>query len=200
MIKALVFDLGGVLVELAPVQTVFSHSAHEDEAEFWRCWLHSDTVRRFETGQSSLFDFISDIKAELKLELSYEELVQRHRSFVQGVYPGVFKLLERLRSRYTLVSLSNNNPVHWPIMMSDYGFEPYFDYHFPSHITGFIKPDGDAFENVISQLELAPEQIIFLDDNIINVDAARQAGMQAFEVKGFAAAQALLKERLQFIA
>ena len=195
MIKALVFDFGGVLVELAPVRTVFPHAAHEDEAEFWQRWLHSDVVRRFETGQSSLFEFIADIKAELKLELSHDELVQRHRDFTQGVYPGVFGLLEQLRSRYTLVSLSNNNPVHWPIMMSDYGLESHFDYHFPSHITGFIKPDYEAFENVVSTLELAPEEIVFLDDNIVNVDAAKQVGIQAFEVKGFTAVQALLREQ-----
>jgi len=200
MIKAVVFDLGGVLVELAPVTKVFDYVADEAESEFWQHWLHSDVVRRFETGNSTLNEFIADIKVELNLAMPHDDLIARHRGFVQGLYPGVFSLLDQLRNDYTLVSLSNNNPVHWPIMMSDYGLAEHFDFHFPSHETGLIKPDHNAFENVANCLELDSRQLLFIDDNQINVDAAKRSGLQAYQAKGIDAVRSVLMEQCGLIA
>jgi putative hydrolase of the HAD superfamily len=49
---------------------------------------------------------------------------------------------------------------------------------------GMLKPDGDAFEYVLSELEVAPERIAFFDDLEVNVRAAQQVGMQAYVTKG----------------
>ena len=58
-------------------------------------------------------------------------------------------------------------------------FEQHFDHHFASHLIDRIKPDHDAFEHVASTLGIEPGAILFVDDNQINVDAARAFGMQA---------------------
>jgi putative hydrolase of the HAD superfamily len=193
MIKAVVFDLGGVLVKLAPLSEVFGQSTGEPDTVFWHRWLHSEVVRQFETGQSTLDEFVADIRSELDLSLSHDELIQRHRNFVRGLYPGVSNLLSRLKKTHLLVSLSNNNPVHWPIMMNDYGLENQFDFHFPSHETGLIKPDHNAFENIMSNLNLQSDEMLFIDDNQVNVDAAKNVGIAAVQVKGIEAAEKALK-------
>ena len=69
-------------------------------------------------------------------------------------------------------------------MASDLQLGPVFDHHFVSHLTGRIKPDADAFENVVDSLDYRPEQVLFLDDNTINIDAAKRFGMQAVRVRG----------------
>lgn len=194
MTKALVFDLGGVLVELTPVSQVFERVFEGGENAFWRYWLHSPAVRRFETGGASLEEFIAAIKAEMHLTFDDETLIQRHRSFVKGVYPGVYELLDQLRGNYRLVSLSNNNPVHWPIMMKECGLEQRFEQHFPSHQTGLIKPDAIAFENVIEQLGIKPAEALFVDDNSVNVEGAKQVGLQAYQTKGVEEAKRLFQE------
>ena len=195
MIKAVVFDLGGVLVKLSSIEQIFGPDIDSCEKSFWRAWLHSNVVRKFETGCSSLEEFISDIKAELGLSFSEQELVQRHRSFVQGLYPGSHELLDQLRGRYRLVSLSNNNPVHWPIMMNDYDLAHRFDHHFPSHETGLIKPDHSAFENILEKLAVQPTEMLFIDDNLVNVEAANQLGIDAHVTKGIDDVLQLFKER-----
>lgn len=193
MIKAAVFDLGGVLVKLAPLSEVFGQITDEPDNVFWHRWLHSDVVRQFETGQSTLNEFIAEIRVELNLDLSHDELIQRHRNFVRGLYPGVNDLLSRLKHTHLLVSLSNNNPVHWPIMMNDYELEALFDFHFPSHETGLIKPDLNAFENIMSSLDLQADEMLFIDDNQVNVDAAQCAGLVAVQAKGINATKKALK-------
>jgi putative hydrolase of the HAD superfamily len=59
-----------------------------------------------------------------------------------------------------------------------------FDSHFASHLTGRIKPDSDAFEHVVDSLGCSPAQVLFLDDNSINVEAAQRFGMHAVRVRG----------------
>ncbi len=78
--------------------------------------------------------------------------------------------------------LSNSNALHWPRVMGDMGLGPAFDRHFVSHLTGRIKPDADAFEHVVDSLGCMPAQVLFLDDNSLNVEAAQSFGMHAIRV------------------
>jgi glucose-1-phosphatase len=63
-----------------------------------------------------------------------------------------------------------------------------------SHITGRIKPDAEAFEHVVESLGCLPDQVLFLDDNILNVHAAQNIGMHAIRVRGAAEAQQMLTD------
>jgi putative hydrolase of the HAD superfamily len=49
---------------------------------------------------------------------------------------------------------------------------------------GKIKPDAEAFEHVLASLDCQAAQVLFLDDNILNVEAARRIGMRADLVRG----------------
>ena len=107
---------------------------------------------------------------------------------VADLFPEVSRrLVELLRSlspRPQLVSLSNTNALHWGYVCGELGLGPLFDQHFPSHETGLMKPDREVFEHVARSLGGPPERMVFLDDNQLNVDAARAAGMQAYRVVG----------------
>jgi len=59
------------------------------------------------------------------------------------------------------------------------GLGPCFDVRFSSHLIGHLKPDKEAFEFVVAALGCAPERILFLDDNRLNIDGALAVGMQA---------------------
>jgi putative hydrolase of the HAD superfamily len=55
-----------------------------------------------------------------------------------------------------------------------------------------LKPDQEVFEHVITNLNCAPASVLFIDDNLLNVNAAKAAGMQAQEAKGVQAAERVL--------
>ena len=59
---------------------------------------------------------------------------------------------------------------------------------------GRIKPDADAFHHVTETLNCAADEVLFLDDNQLNVEAAKRVGMKAVQVKGVKAAEQALVE------
>ena len=72
------------------------------------------------------------------------------------------------------------------------GLRPVFDDHFVSHLTGHIKPDHAAFEHVLQSLDCRPAEVLFFDDNALNIDAARHMGLHAVRVRGLSEAQQAL--------
>ena len=69
-------------------------------------------------------------------------------------------------------------------MTSEFGLHETFDHHFLSYEIGLMKPGQEIFKHVLEAIGHAPERILYFDDNRINVDAARKAGIHAWRVKG----------------
>ena len=185
MINVLLFDLGGVLVELSGVPTMLKWTDNRYDVEMlWDAWLSSPAVRAFETGNSTAEEFATRIVGEMQLPVSADEFIQRFRAWPKGLYPGVTKLLDRLRTDYTLACFSNSNDLHWPILMDDMGMAALFEYRFASHLMGRVKPDKEAFQYVLEGLNCDPASVLFLDDNGINVRSATEVGMRAHRARG----------------
>jgi putative hydrolase of the HAD superfamily len=101
-----------------------------------------------------------------------------------GKYPGVNELLTSVKKRIAIASLSNTNDLHWTRMVSEMDFLHLFDYNFPSHLTGRLKPDAEAFLLAATEMGIRSDEALFLDDNRINVEGAKKTGMDAVEVHG----------------
>jgi glucose-1-phosphatase len=185
MIKIILFDLGGVLVELTGVPTMHQWTQNRyDEATLWEAWLSSPAVRAFEKGHSTAKKFGEQLIREMDLPIETDEFIQAFTRWPKGLFPGVPHLMERLRKDYTLACLSNSNVLHWPLLMNDMGLETMFDHCFGSHLMHKVKPDREAFEYVLNRLDCNAASVLFLDDNDINVNSARDMGMTAHRVKG----------------
>ena len=68
------------------------------------------------------------------------------------------------------------------------------DYYFASFQIKIAKPDPAAFQYVVNAMSCKPSEILFLDDNRMNVDAARRVGMKAERVNGIGQAEKMLPE------
>jgi glucose-1-phosphatase len=101
-------------------------------------------------------------------------------------------MLARIPARYRRALLSNSNALHWPRLLNDMGLEAAFEHRFVSHLTGKIKPDSAAFEDVVNALGCSPQHVLFIDDNMLNVEAAKTFGMQAARAVGPVEAQRVL--------
>jgi HAD superfamily hydrolase (TIGR01509 family) len=185
-IDVILFDLGGVLVELGGVGKFMQWLDHSMSVkEMWGRWLGSPAVRRFEIGQTTADEFGAAIVREFALPVGAEEFVEAFTYWPRAPYPGVEPLLASLRHSYRLACFSNNNELHWERIRNGMGLGQYFESSFLSHLIGRLKPDKEAFEFVVDSLDLAPERILFLDDNQLNVEGARSAGMLARRTRGF---------------
>ena len=175
-VAILLFDVGGVLVQLSGVETMLTWMGRTATSEeLWRMWLQSTAVT-----------------AEFCLAVDPKRFLQSFSGWPTGLYPGTLEMLARIPPSYRRALLSNSNSLHWPRVINEMHLGSAFNHHFVSHLTGRIKPDVDAFEHVVASLGCTPGEVLFLDDNMINVDAARNFGMHAARVQGPAEVQKAL--------
>jgi putative hydrolase of the HAD superfamily len=185
------FDLGGVLIRVSGIPTMMEWTGLPSE-QFWERWLASPTVRRFEAGQLSAELFASQLVSEFDLPVDASDFLNQFTNWLAGPYPGAAELLKALTPHYRLASLSNTNALHWERMVNKMDLLEGFDFNFPSHQTGLLKPDKQAFNYVCEALDTKPEKILFLDDNQVNVDAAASFGIVSYRVQGVEGAQKIL--------
>jgi glucose-1-phosphatase len=192
-IGVLLFDVGGVLVELRGIETMQRWLGGAVGAEeLWRKWLRSESVRGFETGQIDASTFAIGVTREFGLALEPHQFLESFMHWQMGLYPGALEMLARIPNRYRRAILSNSNPLHWPQLQNSVPLGTLFERHFVSHLTGRIKPDVAAFEHVMSVLDCEPREVLFFDDNMLNIEAAAALGMRAIQVRGPLEAQRVL--------
>lgn len=193
MTEVVVFDLGGVLVRLGGVPVLRRLLGVEDDAEIWRLWLGSAWVRRYERGQCSRAEFARAMVEEHRLSLSPQQFLEAFRDFPLGLYDGAAELVASLRVR--TACFSNTNEMHWSQQRDVWRVGDLFHHTFVSHEMGLVKPDREAFEHVVAALGCPPAHVLFLDDNALNVEGARAAGLDAHRADGLDAARAILAAR-----
>jgi putative hydrolase of the HAD superfamily len=117
-IRVVLFDVGGVLVELSGLAMLLSWLGPRVTAEQARTlWLTSSVVRLFETGKMQPAAFAEQMISELSLRVGIEE-------FLSGLYirshrllPGAVELVRRVPRSYVRATLCNTNALQWPILM-----------------------------------------------------------------------------------
>jgi putative hydrolase of the HAD superfamily len=162
--------------------------------ELWRRWLTSPAVREFESGRSQVDVFADGVRREFDLSISTEQFIQEFGTWLVGPYPGAINLLKRLSDQAILACLANTNHLHWQRVKDEMGIVELFKFAFASHEIGALKPDREAFQFAIDSLGCSAERILFLDDNQINVDAARSIGIVSYRVTGIFEVDQKLRE------
>jgi putative hydrolase of the HAD superfamily len=191
----LLFDVGGVLVQLGGVQAMLDWLGNTVTAdELLRMWLLSPSVRQFESGKIDADEFAVGVVAEFGLKVEPRRFLESFAAWPTGLYPGTLEMLALIPPAYQRAVLSNSNALHWPRVLEDMLPGAAFDRHFVSHLTGRIKPDSDAFLHVVDTLACRPDQVLFLDDNLLNVEAAQKFGMHAIQVRGAAETHGALRD------
>ncbi len=183
MRRTLLFDLGGVLVESIGLSALQRLLPQWSEAEIAGRWHGSQAVGRFERGQIDAATFAREFLAEWPIAMGPGAFIDAFTGWVTGFYPGALAMLARLRRQHTVACLSNTNAAHWARMGRDLDA---FDHRVASHLVGHMKPEAAIYEAALQQLGVPAHDVIFFDDLAANVAAAREAGMQAHQVRGLA--------------
>ncbi len=181
-IKLVLFDLGGVLVELG--DELFPSSWFAEAKEFKLAqWFTSEAAIKFETGLISVEEFLAELKHSLSLSATDEDIYAAFKNWPKGLLPHTQELVERLASKYSIAVLSNSNVIHETVLLNNFGLKNMIDDIFFSHLIGYSKPDSDAFLYVLNSLDVQPSEVMFFDDNEANVLAAQNLGINAHQVR-----------------
>jgi HAD superfamily hydrolase (TIGR01509 family) len=178
--RVLLFDLGGVLVDVANLRELPALLPEPMQPEaLRRKWVSSPAIGRFECGQCSKEAFATEFSREWGLALAPGDFLERFASWVVAPYPGTGQLLAELDGRFTLACLSNTNAVHWEKVLGMQDLRPVLERPFLSYAMGAMKPSPAVYARVVRELECAPGEIAFFDDGPENVDGAARAGLSA---------------------
>lgn len=188
----MLFDLGGVLIELRGVEPMRALSGIENDDELWQRWLASPWVREFERGACSPQEFAAGMVSEWGLTVDPAAFLEVFAAWPIGPLTGAEELVETTRTSVSVGCLSNTNALHWEENFRHWPILHAFDHRFLSFELGLLKPDRDLFDRVDELLPASRERVLFLDDNLINVDGATDAGFAAAHVRGVAEARAAL--------
>ena len=190
-----VFDLGGVLIRLGGAAEFGGMIGEGDEREVWARWLRCPWVRAYERGRCSTADFAAGMVEAYALDMTPDAFLSRFTAWPEGLYPGAKELVAALSREVRTACLSNTNALHWQHQVDAEVLHGLFPKRFLSYELDLIKPDDAIYEHVVSELGCPAASVLFLDDNQINVDAARRSGIDAHRVAGIDEVRALLGRR-----
>lgn len=195
-VDAVVFDLGGVILDLAGLKAFLARH-RLDLADFFRRALGSGAHAAFERGDLDADAYAAAFLAESGLDIDRDEFLAEFVEWPGALLPGAAELVADVP--VITATLSNTNVVHWTAPFSTSTVLPMFDRHFPSYQLGLAKPDPAIFVRVLELLGADADRVVFFDDNQVNADAARAVGLDAYRVDGPGEARAVLA-RLGVIA
>lgn len=181
---AILFDLGGVLMNFGGLQRLAELTGEEDGPALRSKWVTSKWVQAFERGKCDSDTFGEGVVTDWGLDLTPAEFVDDFARWPAGPFAGSIELVRSLHGTIQMGCLSNTNPAHWQQHLDRWGVVDYFDWTFVSHELGLMKPDPAMFRHVIRTIGTAADRLLFLDDCNEHVLAARKLGIHAVQTRG----------------
>lgn len=181
--KVLLFDLGGVVINwtgLQEMQKLLKGSLEHEEIR--QKMVANDKIKAFERGHCSADEFARSFIADFDLPFDTDSFLERWASWVGKPYDGVWEMLQKLKSDYHLVCVSNTNEIHWHQLVNVIGIDEVFSKCYASHLLRLSKPNPAVFDKILTDLDVNPSDVCFFDDAIENIEAAEAFGLHARKV------------------
>ena len=178
------FDLGNTLIKLAYERVLenIRKDASITRDDLVDVLERPGGYRDLEMGAVGFGEFYDFICTHTGYRESQRRFREVWTDFFDGTIPGVEALLERVRDRYRVAFLSNSNEVHAEVIPKQ--FSTLFrkeDRFIFSHRFKVAKPDPEIFRRALEIVGALPQHVVFVDDLVENVIAARSVGLQAFQ-------------------
>lgn len=191
MIKNLLFDLGGVIMDIEKDRCVAAFKALglKDAESYFGEYSQNGPFKLIEEGMISVDDFHNELRAAMGLDVSDNQIDAAFCQFLIGIPAHRLTELRELRKHYRIYLLSNTNPIMWKSKIKDeftkegLKREDYFDGMVTSFEAKALKPDHKIFDYAIDKLGITPCETIFFDDSKRNLDAAEELGFNTMLVE-----------------
>lgn len=186
--KAILFDLGGVLLNLDYQRTedAFIALGLVDFRERYSQLAQTDLFDRFEVGNISAFHFVNRLLDLLPSGTNANQVVHAWNAMILDFPADRLAWLKELGEQYDIYLLSNTNELHIPAVrrsleqaVGHQNLEVYFKGTYFSSEIKRRKPDVSTFQWFAEKHGLLPEDVLFIDDSPQHVEGARAAGMDA---------------------
>lgn len=186
MIKNIVFDMGGVLIEWNPERMLNRlHLSEADNEILNRELLHNKMWTDADKGiyNEEQLEAVAYERLPQHLHEPARALIQWYKWFLNPM-PGMAALVRELKANGYHIYLLSNAPTNLRKYFAQIPGSECFDALMVSAEEQLTKPSREIYERLFQKFGLNPAECWFTDDNAPNVVSAVQAGMQAAEFHG----------------
>ncbi len=190
-IRNIIFDLGGVILNIDPQLTVneFREMGWGDFYEESTKSLAMELFFKLEKGSSSPAAFRNAVREMVNDKIDDNTIDKAWTAMILDIPADRIRYLEELKKDYSIFLLSNTNEIHRLKFHLDfennfgYSFYDLFERNFYSHEMGTRKPNPDIYEKALKLAGLKAEETLFIDDIEENTEAARSLGMKVLHIQ-----------------
>ncbi|WP_367914845.1 HAD family hydrolase [Leadbetterella sp. DM7] len=190
-IKAVVFDFGNVIINIDLERTfrAFADLTFKSPDRVKNLFAEAGIFQKYETGFYSDDEFRDVVRQTLSYPLNDQEIDEAWNALLLDVPAERLTYLENLRFTYPIYLLSNTNAIHIEKCQQYFrarhnvqDFRKLFNQVFLSYEMGLWKPDYKIYRKVLDETGFKPAEVLFLDDNPDNIDAARDLGINCIKI------------------
>ena len=180
MIKNVIFDLGGVLVDLNPEKVIRSLFSEENSDFILRNIFFSEEWREVDRGTLTPDEAFHKYKNDLPNGV-YEKVIGIINNWNEYMPPfdDVYEVVKKVKASGADIYLLSNVPPYIHKMLGTVPALKLFDGYVASCDVKLLKPEKEIYEHLLAKFGLKAEECLFIDDMPENVRGARSAGIKA---------------------
>ncbi len=189
-INTLIFDLGGVIINLDLDRTFLEIAGFMgvEPFELRQAYVNHPFLREYELGNIDTRTFRKKFREMLRADLEDKHLDELWNSMLKEIPRERIQWILDLKKKYQVVLLSNTNELHIIETNSKLSkgspssLEELFDKVYYSFVMHKRKPDRETFEYVLKDLGKKPVECMLFDDAPDNIDTAAELGLRYVHV------------------
>ncbi|PWH17628.1 MAG: 2-haloalkanoic acid dehalogenase [Anaerolineae bacterium] len=186
-ICAVIFDVGGVLLEWSPIALYKKNFPHLTETEIrafldevnFPAWnLEQDKGRPFEQG-------VAELSARFPHRAALIRAYHEHwLDCIPGPIEGTIQILQELRGNgLKRAALTNFSAEKLALIKPSFSFFAWFDVIVVSAEVQLVKPDPAIYHLTLARLDCPAEACVFIDDALPNIETARRLGFHGIHFR-----------------
>lgn len=202
-IKNIIFDLGGVIINLDPNKTIseFNKLSNLPFEAIYTQLQQSTVFDLFDKGHITETDFFNELTTVTQTTATTTEIKQAWNAMLLDFPARRLELLKKLKPHYRLFLLSNTNETHITEFENTLfkthhlkNLESFFEKVYYSCRMGMRKPDTNIFERVLLENKLSANETIFIDDSPQHIEGALKTSIKAYFLPKEKEVEELIKE------
>jgi len=187
-VKNIIFDLGGVLLNIDPKKTIeaFGRLGMEQLIGDKGLSYDHDIFYLMEQGKVTPEEFRNGVRQLIPAKVTDDQVDAAWTAMLLDFPANRVELVKNLRNNYKIYLFSNTNAIHvakyHANFKNQHGFEvsSLFEIDFYSNEIGYRKPSPESFQEIIRLSGINPEESVFIDDSLPNVEAAIACGLKGY--------------------
>ncbi|MBP5394023.1 MAG: HAD family phosphatase [Bacteroidaceae bacterium] len=198
MVTDIIFDLGGILLDLnmegigeackrlgINPELFFVKTDESNSSTVCQGISASKAITAYQVGEMTSEEFLRLVLSHCDEGITREDVIEAWNACIGQIPRYRLDMIKELRRKgYHTHLLSNTNDLHWEeikrLYFSEEGYtcQDLFDHVFVSHEVHLAKPDKEIYHFAIQKIGQLAEKCYFIDDTLLNVEAAKKEGLQ----------------------